>query len=253
MGMLMNNPVFRALRQWRLQDDAAALGGDVLAHFGQDDELATAVGAGMASPTLRLWRHRHALVLGYRDTRLPAWQEAAAALRDEGYAVGVRTSGGAAVPLNGGVLNLSLIYPTGGLSIEAGFDALYRLVKAALFPLGLEVEQGLVSGSYCPGASDLSHGGRKIAGVAQRRRRLATIVHAFLLVEGRGSRLGALAARFYAQAAAGLQPDAGKRPRYPLVEPAVMRSVSECLGRPVRVVEVAGLLEAALAGLPPSG
>lgn len=232
---------------WQVLDETARpYGGDVTDQFDRDEALTAAAGRGEQPPTLRLWRCARAVALGYRDARLPAADAAAAALRTQGWAVAVRRSGGALVPLDAGVLNATLIYPGGGLDIAGGFARMHQLVRSALAPLGLVVAKGEVPGGYCPGDSDLAVGGRKFCGVSQRRKRLATGVHAFLLVEGTGAARAALAAGYYARAAGGLAPDGA----YPLVRPEVMASLSELAGRPLAVPEVAAWLTAAVNDLP---
>ena len=59
------------------------------------------------------------------------------------------------------------------------------------------IDQGEIIGSFCPGEFDLSIGGRKFCGIAQRRQQLAISVQAFLIVEGRGEEKAALARGFY--------------------------------------------------------
>lgn len=224
--------------EWRVLDEVApARSGDLRAELARDEALTEAVGRGEAPPTLRLWRCTRAVALGHRDARLPGAGAAMAALAAEGWTVAVRPSGGALVPLDAGVLNASLIYPDGGLDIAGGFARMHGLILRALAPLGLPVARGEVPGGYCPGDSDLSVGGRKFCGVSQRRKRLATGVHAFLLVEGAGAERGRLAAAFYARAAAGAP--------CPVVRPEAMASLSELSGRPLTVAAVAAWLAAA--------
>lgn len=231
---------------WQVLDELTPpYAGDVADQFARDEDLTGAVGRGEQPPTLRLWRCARAVALGHRDARLPGAAPAIADLRADGWSVAVRFSGGALVPLDAGVLNATLIYPDGGLEIQAGFARMHRLIRMALVPLGLDVAAGEVAGGYCPGESDLSVGGRKFCGVSQRRKRLATGVHAFLLVAGSGAERGAVAAQFYARAAAGLPPG----PAYPQVCPGVMASLSELAGRPLSVPEVGAWLAGAVARL----
>lgn len=49
-------------------------------------------------------------MLGIQDTRLPFLEDGVKLLEDEGYRVIVRNSGGLAVVLDEGVLNISLIF-----------------------------------------------------------------------------------------------------------------------------------------------
>ncbi len=60
--------------------------------------------------TARSWVHHRTIVLGIQDTRLPFLEDGVKLLEDEGYRVIVRNSGGLAVVLDEGVLNISLIF-----------------------------------------------------------------------------------------------------------------------------------------------
>ncbi len=227
---------------WQILDESTLTEpNDAAAQFARDEALTEAVGRGEMPPTLRLWRCARAVALGHRDARLPLSAAAQAALRTAGWSVAVRYSGGALVPLDAGVLNATLIYPDGGLDIAAGFDRMHRLIGRALAPLGLVITPGEVAGSYCPGGSDLAVGGRKFCGVSQRRKRLATGVHAFVLVTGSGAERAVLARDYYTRAA-GDDPNAA----YPRVRPGVMASLAELTGRPLQVPEIAAWLAGSL-------
>ncbi len=97
-------------------------------------------------------------------------------MRQEGYRVVVRNSGGLAVVLDSGVLNISLIFPEmkNTIAIEQGYEAMYALIAAMLAPYGARVEAGEIVGSYCPGSYDLSISGKKVcrhfAATGARRR-----------------------------------------------------------------------------------
>ncbi|MBX6378009.1 MAG: hypothetical protein IRY95_05605, partial [Clostridia bacterium] len=175
--------------------------GDVSTALRPDDDLAAAVASGRLPPVLRLWRHAGALVLGRRDTRLPLWREAAADLGRRGWAVGVRPSGGLAVPLDAGVLCLSWIHPDAGCSVAQQYRALHALLRAAVSRCtGRRPTMGEVPGAFCPGSNDLALEGRKVGGMALHRRRRAVVVHAFLLVRGEGAARMALVEAFYRRA-----------------------------------------------------
>lgn len=241
---------------WQVIDESLrADGGDVARQFETDRRLAEAVGRGELPPTLRLWRHRAAFVLGPRDARLPRAAAARAWLQGLGLSAAVRPSGGWAVPLGEGVLNLSLLLPVeregGGWAyrIERGFETMHDLLRRALEPLGFRIERGEIPGGYCPGESDVGVRGRKVGGVAQRLAGPAVAVQAFLLVEGRGSDLARLAAEFYHRATGGDPAAAGA----PVVRETAMASLSELAGagRPVRIADVAAAFCRTIASFDP--
>lgn len=232
----MNREFAELPAQFDIWDESAeAFEGDPLLPFAVEEVLGRKAGEGRIGPVLHLWRHARAMVLGLRDRRLPQAEKAIEALRCGGTPVAVRHSGGAAVPLDAGVANVSFIGSvTNGQLVQHrdDFERMYRLIAGFVREeWAAEVDKGEVAGSYCPGDYDLSIGGKKFCGLSQRRQLRAVIAQAFILVEGGGAERAERAKRYY-EAASGAQ---GGRPGadYPLVEPAVMASLSESLGRPV--------------------
>lgn len=192
--------------------------------FALDELLAKRVGEG-GPPMCHLWRHSRAFVLGARDARLPRASEAVRLLHGAGYEAIVRGSGGAAVPLDEGVVNVSLLLPIG--AGESGgfrddFLRMVRLIGRALAGYGLTVRHGEVEGSYCPGDYDLHLDGFKFCGIAQRRQVKAMIVTAFVNVEGSGDARAAIVRGFYDVAGNGAEPGA-----HPDVIPGRMTSLRE--------------------------
>lgn len=203
--------------------DQGILDGDALQPFALEEILMQLAGE-TSEPIIHLWRHRRAFIAGLRDRRLPYAEQALQELREAGYATAVRNSGGAAVPLHEGVINVSLIMPkpSGTLDIYDDFAGMASFLSAVLTPAGIVFETGEVTGSYCPGEYDLSIRGRKFCGIAQRRRLDAYSVQAFVIAEGDGARTADTARRFY-QRACGGRSDLGA----PVVEPARMASLQE--------------------------
>lgn len=204
-----------------------------LAPFARDELLCRMVGRG-GEPILHLWRHPRAFIMGLRDSRLPLAKEATSWLHDLGYATAVRNSGGAAVPLDPGVLNVSLIMPKpdGRLEFRPDFERMAALLGRSFAERTQQIRAGEVEGSYCPGEFDLSIAGRKFCGIAQRRHANAIVVQAFVVVEGMGAERAALAKMFYDKVA-------GDARDYPHVRPETMGSLSELTGRSIRAEESA--------------
>jgi octanoyl-[GcvH]:protein N-octanoyltransferase len=199
---------------------------DALFPFALDELLCRRAGRG-GMPALHLWRHPRAFVMGLRDSRLPQTGFAVHDLEKSGYSAVVRNSGGAAVPLDLGVVNVSLVLPKrqGAIDFRSDFELMYRLIGAALKRAGASVSKGEIAGSYCPGEYDVSIGGRKFCGIAQRRQQHAFVVQAFVVVEGSGAGRAAVAREFYRKAAKGAAPD-----YFPDVVPERMASLSELIG-----------------------
>ncbi|GAA4875711.1 hypothetical protein GCM10023310_64200 [Paenibacillus vulneris] len=200
--------------------------GDVLYPFALEELLCRLVGEGGA-PMVHLWRHPRAFVMGLRDSRLPYARKAKRWLEDQGYSVAVRNSGGAAVPLDLGVVNVSLILPksSGQIDFHHDFETMFRLMRDALHSVTPDVAKGEIMGSYCPGDYDLSIDGRKFCGIAQRRQARAFVVQAFVVVSGSGKAKAGLAQEFYRIAAEGAE--AGS---YPTVYEDRMASLKELVG-----------------------
>lgn len=202
---------------------------DVLHPFAWDEVMCRRVGAGEHPPVARIWRHPSALVLGLRDSRLPYARDAIRNLQRQGISVAVRNSGGAAVPLDNGVVNISLIFPYGGgkPDFHAEFRLMAGLIGRALSGWNAGARSGEVAGAYCPGEYDLSIGGYKFCGIAQRRQLRACVVSAFIVAEGSGLERGRRAASFYRQATGGCP-----HPDDPCIRPETMASLQELAGVP---------------------
>lgn len=223
--------------RWRLIDQSA-MGPQfhALQSFATDDTLCESVGAGQSPAVARAWVHHQTIVLGIQDTRLPYLKNGLHFLEQQGYQYIVRNSGGLAVVLDEGVLNLSLILPEAekGIDINRGYDAMWLLIKKMFSDFDIEIEAREITGSYCPGSYDLSIGGRKFAGISQRRMKKGVAVQIYLCVTGSGSERAEVIRQFYEQAKNGQD----TKFQYPDVLPEVMSSLSELLGTPLTIQDV---------------
>lgn len=214
--------------QWRVIDQSVSgLHTSALQSFGMDDTLCASVGSGQVPATARAWVHHQTVVLGIQDTKLPYLDEGISLLKEKGYDVIVRNSGGLAVVLDEGVLNLSLVFPEveKGIDINRGYDAMWDLVREMFAEYNQEIEAREIVGSYCPGSYDLSINGRKFAGISQRRIRKGVAVQIYLCVNGSGSERAETIKQFYEQSIKGEE----TRYVYPEITPAVMSSLAELL------------------------
>lgn len=215
--------------------------GDMLVPFAFEEMLCREVGAGALPPSVHLWSHPGGVALGLRDSKLPQAEAAMAELERQGYRTAVRHSGGAAVPLDAGIVNVSLVLPKapGKLDFHDDFRLLASLIAEAVAvshpQAGMRVQAGEVAGSYCPGDFDLAIGGRKFCGIAQRRQHGAYFVHAFVIVSGSGETRGELIRRFYDTAAGG---DGSLD--FPRVEPRTIAALGELGGPDAAAVFAAG-------------
>jgi len=223
--------------EWRIIDQSAVgIHFQALQSFGTDDTLCASVGAGEAPATARTWVHHNTVVLGIQDTRLPYLQEGIQFLKQEGYQVIVRNSGGLAVVLDEGVLNISLIFPEAekGIDINRGYDVMWQLIQNMFADFPQQIEAREIVGSYCPGSYDLSIDGKKFAGISQRRLKKGVAVQIYLGVNGSGQKRAELVKQFYKLAKQAEQ----TKFAYPEIVPGVMASLSELLGRPFTIADV---------------
>src|SRR5690606_34690612 len=208
------------------------------ASFALDDTLCEMVGMKHSPATARTWIHENTIVLGIQDSRLPNIKEGIAYLKDEGWKVVVRNSGGLAVVLDEGIYNLSLILheKDNRLSIEQGFEAMVALLKRMLKHCGISFQSGEIAGSYCPGRYDLSVDGKKFAGISQRRIRGGTAVQVYLCIDGSGSERAQVIRRFYELASG------GDDQLYPTIIPETMASLEELSQNNIQIAALNELL-----------
>lgn len=223
-------------RNWRFIDQSEQmLDRSPLVSFAMDDTLCHLVGNEVSAPVVRTWVHKSSVVLGIQDHRLPHLEDAVHVIKAAGYEPIVRNSGGLAVVLDPGVLNVSLVLSekSAPIDIPAAYEVMVAFIKR-LFPEAADsIEAYEIVGSYCPGSYDLSIGGKKFAGISQRRIRSGIAVQIYLCIEGSGSERARLIRDFYE---AGIQGTETKF-SYPDIRPEVMASVSELLGVKMTVRE----------------
>lgn len=211
---------------WRYYDQSiSAKQRSPLESFATDDTLCQLVGQLMSPPTIRTWVHEASVVLGIQDHRLPYVQQGMELLESRGYHPIVRNSGGLAVVLDEGVLNISIVLSEQkeSLSINDGYDVMVELVKGLFPEIAEKIDAYEIVGSYCPGSYDLSIDGKKFAGISQRRLRQGVAVQIYLCIEGSGSQRAALIRDFYEES---LQQEETKF-AYPQIVPDVMASLVE--------------------------
>lgn len=221
---------------WRFIDQSiSANKRSPLESFAMDDTLCHLVGQKMTNSTIRTWVHHDAVVLGIQDHRLPYIEQGMNTLKNSGYNPIVRNSGGLAVVLDAGVLNISIVLNEDKpLSINNAFEMMVALIRQLLPEIATKIEAYEIVGSYCPGSYDLSIGGQKFAGISQRRMKNGIAVQIYLCVEGSGSERAELIKRFYEN---GLQGEKTKF-EYPDIKPEVMASLQQLTGQNLTVFEV---------------
>lgn len=223
--------------KWRFWDQSlSGKNRSALESFASDDLLCHLVGQGQSPATIRTWVHDQTVVLGIQDHRLPFVEDAQDFLRTQGYTPIVRNSGGLAVVLDEGVLNISIILSEveQAIDIPTGYEVMLEFVQL-LFPEAEgKIEAYEIIGSYCPGSYDLSINGKKFAGISQRRLRQGIAVQVYLCIEGSGSERAELIRKFYD---IGIQGESTKF-IYPDIKPEVMASLNDLLEVSFKVEDI---------------
>lgn len=223
--------------KWRIIDQSSlGVQFDALQSFAMDDTLCASVGSGYSTATARSWVHHQTIVLGIQDTKLPFLEDGLHYFEQQGYRYIVRNSGGLAVVLDEGVLNLSLIFPDTdkGIDINRGYDAMWSLIKLMFSDYEAVIDAREIIGSYCPGSYDLSIDGKKFAGISQRRIRKGVAVQIYLCVTGSGQERARHIQQFYEKARKGIE----TKWTYPDIYPEVMASLAELLDAQITVQDV---------------
>lgn len=221
-------------KEWRFWDQSmSGRSKSALESFAADDMLCELVGKGLSLPTIRTWVHENTVVLGIQDHRLPHIAEGRVAIERHGFQSIVRNSGGLAVVLDSGVLNISIIVSeqTQAIDINTGYDIMVEFVRYLFPQIADRIEAYEIVGSYCPGSYDLSVDGKKFAGISQRRLRHGIAVQIYLCIEGSGIERAEIIKDFYEAGLQGIQ----TKFIYPVIVPEVMASISEILGESVTV------------------
>ncbi|MFF1251604.1 biotin/lipoate A/B protein ligase family protein [Pseudarthrobacter sp. NPDC058329] len=139
-------------------------------------ELLARARAGDIGPTLRLYRPAPTVAFGQRDTRLPGFEAAAQACRENGFEPLVRRAGGRAAAYHQGTLVVDHIEPDADAiaGSKSRFGYFGELFADTLRSVGVQAAVGEIPGEYCPGEysvhGSVPAGGPrvKLVGTAQR-------------------------------------------------------------------------------------
>ncbi|WP_086347890.1 lipoate--protein ligase family protein [Candidatus Enterococcus clewellii] len=206
---------------------------DKLAPFALTDAL-VAFSEQHQQPILHFWQLDQTMILGMKDTRVPFLSDGLSSLRNNGYDAVVRNSGGLGVIADKGTLNASLILPQPSdhkFTIDEGYIFMWQWIRLAFEQSGKDIEAYEISTSYCPGTFDLSIGGKKFAGIAQRRVKNGLAIMAYLSIEGEQQLRGETVQEFYRS---GLKNEFGTN-GYPAVDPTVMKNLASLLEIPLTI------------------
>ncbi|AYW46957.1 lipoate--protein ligase [Tetragenococcus osmophilus] len=180
---------------------------------------------------LHFWQFEQAFILGMKDARVNDLSKGVKVIRENHYEPVIRNAGGLGVISDEGVLNISWIFPKEEISIDRSYQKMLALIQKAFPELTINAYE--IPHSYCPGKFDLSVGGKKIAGIAQRRVKEGIAVMMYLSVFGDQQQRSEIVRAFYQES---LGNDYGKN-GYPEVWPSTMTTLSNVLDRPLTIQE----------------
>ncbi|MEO9781334.1 MAG: hypothetical protein ABJH07_23075 [Sedimentitalea sp.] len=141
-------------------------------------------------PAVLLWQAQApSLVVPRSRARKPGFD----ALREDaacaGWPILLRTSGGGAVPQGPGTLNIAMVarMPCSA-HIEHGYRLICGAIAEALARFEVPTQTGAVNAAFCDGDWNVTVGGRKLVGTAQRWRpagggRSLALMHAAIVID----------------------------------------------------------------------
>jgi octanoyl-[GcvH]:protein N-octanoyltransferase len=184
------------------------------------------VAAGRCPGAIRIFRPGPTVAFGRRDKLRPGFEMACRVAQAHGYTPVVRHAGGHAVAYDDNSIIIEVLRPEDRLTgdLEGRFTDLSTLIRDALGQLGVELELGELPNEYCPGRFSLHlPGGPKVAGIAQRIIKGASLTTAVLTV-GSAAALRSLSSEIYAALELPLDPGTvgTVADRFPEIEPDVV-------------------------------
>ncbi|MDD1792235.1 hypothetical protein L4D06_21840 [Enterovibrio makurazakiensis] len=143
----------------------------------------------------KIWRCQPSIVVPRSLSQKEGFRHAVDAMSGMGWPVFVRQTGGDLVPQSPGSLNVTLVFKRhkDKGSIKDTYLALCLPIINALAKMGISAHCAPIPGSFCDGDYNLVVGDQKLAGTAQRWRRVksaenknefAVLVHAVILCSG---------------------------------------------------------------------
>lgn len=207
-----------------------------MAHFALTDALILHAGETDA-PNIHFWQTEPTAILGMMDTKIAHFDKGLEVLDQYAHNYMIRNSGGLGVVGDAGVLNVSLIYPSGDprMPIDRGYEFMLDFIRQTFYPkFPQAIEAYEITNSYCFGEYDLSIDGKKIAGISQRRIQNGIAIMLYISVNGDQQKRAEMLQEFYEVGLDGSEP-AG---RYPDVHPPVMTTLEEAYGVTLSVKEV---------------
>ncbi len=192
---------------------------DLLAEYAGDNKIVC----------FHFWNMTNQVILGMKDTRVAFLDNGVHSIKENGYQVVVRNSGGLAVVADQGILNFSIVLPQPdskySFSIDQGYELMKHIIEEALVEFDISIDAFEVTDSYCPGDFDLSIHGKKFAGISQRRIKNGIGIMIYLSVCGNQAKRGEIVREFYQKSLGNQFGTDG----FPPVNPDSMANLSDLL------------------------
>jgi lipoate-protein ligase A len=176
----------------------------------QEMSLLQSVASGELSSGYLIWRSHPSIVVPRSLANKPEFEKACDFLKNEKWPVVVRATGGDLSPLAPGLINVALAFQQSRYK-EAIRDSYMKLCTPLigyLQGIGVEAYCASVKGAFCDGDFNIVVAGRKLAGTAQRWRKMdsnlgkpknqyAVLAHAVMLIDEDLSKLWTMGNAFY--------------------------------------------------------
>lgn len=171
---------------------------DIAVGLDLEKELLEKVLNGQVQCGYALWRSKQALVVPKSATNRQNYQQACDFCTDQGWPVVVRSTGGELTPQNEGFINLSMVIKCqkNQMSIRESYLVICNAILGWLSKNGIKGECSSIDGAFCDGDFNVVIDGQKIAGTAQRWKKIANpqacadgsdtalLMHAVILCDG---------------------------------------------------------------------
>lgn len=174
-----------------------------------EENFYTAVSYGEVEMGYFLWRSKPALVVPRSTTRKANFELAALETKRSGWPVVARSTGGELTPQCESFFNVSIFLRR--QEEQIGIQESYMIICSAILgwlnEMGVQGHCASINGAFCNGDFNVHVGGKKLAGTAQRWRKVrselsgsdekALLLHAVILCDGDVDHLLDVANRFY--------------------------------------------------------
>ncbi len=160
-----------------------------------------------------LWRSKPALVVPKSASHRRNFQAASDHCAEQGWPVVIRSTGGELTPQSEGFINLTMAIKCkkGQMSIRDSYRVICNAILGWLAGYGIQGECASIAGAFCDGDFNVVIDGRKLAGTAQRWKKIthpkagadgrdmALLMHAVILCDGDLPVMWDISNQFYEQ------------------------------------------------------